>query len=335
MDTFNGRGDIKFGRKNIPINDIKDTLASNAIFSKDDIRLYDRFNRYGFIDFYRHEGVLKEFAFFTKPDLFIIAQYGGLRIDLANIPFFKDSFNRYTNSIYQLQNTNIPNKFKTPFMNIFTNTINSKIDIPDISSDSTQTTGNIMGIDMSIRGHSYKSDNGGDFNVSIVDTSYLEVYHVLKIYDEYMRLLKLGEISPFKKYIVNNIVSDQFSVYKFLIAEDGETIKYFCKFTGCYFNNVPRGDFSDPSDFGKFSVSVHYQDISDSNPIILNDFNRTVKSYSKFNINKPLNVYNNKVAGINNEWAKVPYVVASNDKRSERRAPYGANRYFDYRLKWF
>lgn len=339
MNILDGNGTMSYnnGRttKSFTIENMNEVLAANALFPKNSIQWYTKFNRYGFIDPYKHENVLKEFLFFTRPDLNIFAdQNGTLAAGLKNIPFFQDAKNRHTNSLWQLQSTNVPASRSGPFMNILTNTVASKLDLPEINSESQNTTSNIMGIEISLRGHSLKSDNGYDFTLSFTDSAYLEVYMMAKAYDEYMRRIKTGEASPFNKYIVDNIISDQFSVYKFLIGQDGETIMYYAKLTGVYFTGVPRSDFGDPTDFGKYSLSFHAQFVEDNNPLILQEFNRVVLnslSNKSYNIT---NTWNGKIGAMANEWVSYPIIAAYNDERARRRAPLGAYNYRDYRLKW-
>ena len=221
-------------------------------------------------------------------------------------------------------------------MYLLSNNVTSKLDLPGISADSKESTSNIMGVNIQYRGHSYKSDNGYDFTLSFTDTAYLDIYTMLKAYDEYMRLLKTGEgndrevkFRPIKKYIENRIISEQFSIYKFLIGEDGETILFYAKLTGCYFTDVPRSDMSDPGNDGfKYSVSFHAQFVEDSNPMILSEFNRI--SPAKSNIYMNTYDYENNV--VDNTWARWPKIIRvdrNNDLQVERRGTK-----YDYRLKW-
>jgi hypothetical protein len=223
---------------------------------------------------------------------------------------------------------------KNPFMYLLSNSVTSKLDLPGISSDSRESTSNIMGTTIQYRGHSLKSDNGYDFSLSFEDTAYLEVYTLLKVYDEYMRLLKTGEVSPIREYIESRIISEQFSIYKFLIGTDGETILYYAKLTGCYFTDVPRSDFGDPgSDGFKFSVSFHAQFVEDSNPMILEEFNRVSPSGSRTDTSNCVPTFNYTTNSVDNTWVRFPKIVSvskENDKQVARRKTVR-----DYRMKWF
>lgn len=326
--------------KTMPEKEFKQTLNSNLIFSKKNQDWYNKVNRYGWIDVYNYDRVTREFLFFTKPDLNLIdTSSNNLVSGIKDNSIICDIFKRMPNVVKQLQSSVKDSKGEVnPFMYLLTNAVNSKLDLPSITSESQETTSNYMGINLQYRGHSLKSDNGYDFSLSFKDTSHLEIYSLAKCYDEYMRMIKLGEASPKKEYIENKILSEQFSIYKFLIGSDGETILYYAKLTGCYFTDVPRSDMGDPGDEFKYSLSFHAQFVEDLNPQILKEFsivsgkNFTSKDKSK----SSLPVYNSDGNGlINNKWGRRPYITkaAKNNsiygKRVERR-----DVEYDYFLKW-
>lgn len=348
----NNRKNAELPTYGTEIKNIKKILHSQGFFSKNEIEWYDKINRYGYIDLYNTNRIIREYLFFTKPDLNLIGgdeEYGPFNPshDLnSNIrsasPFIATAYARNKNAVLQLQNSVVKHDGqKCPFMYLLSNALTGKLDLPGISDDSTETTSNLYGTSIAYRGHSYKSDVGFDFSLSFEDTPQLEVYTLAKTYDEYHRLVKLGECSPKKKYITNHILDDQFSIYKFMVGEDGETILYWAKLTGVYIKDVPRDAFSDPSDF-KFSLSFHAQFVEDMSPMIIQEFNSVVAAYSGIGADRALHpkkyssgylpVYeiNSGFNGVNNEWAKYPVVVAYSDNRSNRMWAK-----FDYRLKWY
>lgn len=325
--------------KNIYFSSLNNILAANKIFSRDTIQMYNKFSRHGYIPLYSTEQVTREYLFFTKPDLNLFGDGTGKLLDyhadlnsyLASIPFFVDANIRHQDALRQLQYSVKDSMHKqNPFMYLLSNNVTSKLDLPGISAESKESTSNIMGTSIQYRGHSYKSDNGYDFTLSFTDTAYLDIYTMLKAYDEYMRLLKTGEIKPIRKYIIDRIISEQFSIYKFLIGDDGETILFYAKLTGCYFTDVPRSDMSDPGNDGfKFSVSFHAQFVEDSNPIILSEFNRISPGRIRTNY---ADTYDQTHHVVDNTWVRWPKIVTAykdDDLRVERR---GTIR--DYRMKW-
>lgn len=322
-------------------DNLDDTLAANKLFPKNKIQIFDKISRYGYFPIYQTEQVCKEYLFFTKPDLNIFGDESSNNYDynvdlnkkLKLIPFFIEADERNKAALRQLQySVQGSDDVINPFMYLLSNTVTSRLDLPAISADSKESTSNIMGTSIQYRSHSYKSDNGYDFSLSFTDTAYLDLYTLLKAYDEYMRLIKTGEIAPMKKYIVSRIISEQFSIYKFLIGEDGETILFYSKLTGCYFTDVPRSDVSDPGNDGfKYSVSFHAQFVEDSNPMIINEFNRITPAGKLDNINF-VDTYNFNINAVDNSWVKWPIIITANkdtDLRVKRR---GTDH--DYRLRW-
>lgn len=347
FDIFGVDGDrdkeIKYGKETISMGNLKTTLAANNIYNQEDMKWYTRFNRYGYIDPY-NETANREYLFFTKPDLNIFdvdstegnTDYYSLKLNsgLADIPIFSDAAVRFKNSLVSLQSSvkDMANS-NNPFMCLLSNRVTSRLDLPGISAESNESAANMYGSVIQYRSSSFKSDNAYDFNLSFTDTKYLEIYMLAKIYDEYCRQEKLGSIAPRKRYIVNRVIDNQFSIYKFVVGADGEHILYFAKATGVYISDVPRGDMSDPGQDGfKFSLSFHAQFVEDSNPSILSDFNILTNTTAK----TEMSVYNKDINAVNNKWAGLPYVVKVNkdeDKRAAKAARENHGNYI-YLLKW-
>jgi len=340
--SYTKTGDIGKSRT-FEIKNIGEVMAANRLFKRSEIQMYNKFSRYGFINPYDNEQYLREYLFFTRPDLNLLAGKNKLACkayktagenstrSLEDIPYFVDMLNKQYYTLLSLQSS--MTDLKTPFINLLTNTSSSRLDLPEINAESHETTSNIMGYTMSTRGHSLKSGVGFDFNLQFNDTAYLEVYNLAKIYDTYVNMCRVGEHTNKKDYITNGIDPIQFSIYKFLVGQDGETIMYYAKITGVYINNVPRGDMSDPTDFGKISLGFHGFDVDDSNPAILGEFNSLVGKYLNGTKEAMTMLYSH--GGVNNDWAWLPYVTRNMDARSKRRAPKGSeNTNYDYRLKW-
>ena len=341
-------------------------LGNNLLLPKDvqtvDYK-YRYFNRFGWINPYNYDRAIKEFVFFTKPDLNLFSNVNQLdqttlvgynksgSTGIACNPFIVSVAAKNPWVLGQLQdlhNTKIVETY-SPFMNIFTNNIASKLEMPGIDSESQESTQNIMGTSISYRGHSLKSDNGYDFSLSFVDNSSLEIYSAVKAYDEYIRYLKQGIATPKKDHIENHIDPTKFSIYKFVIGSDGETIMYFAKFTGCYFKDVPRSEFGDWPDGQtlKYSVSFHADFVEDMNPQIISDFDKLIISsigINELRKRQPITQQNfipvHDKDGVNNQWATYPYIIKGTKTNSDgtgsvysKRIDRRGNNY-DYFLKW-
>lgn len=337
MNPLDGKFSFNYGNKNFNLNNGKDILLNNQFLKRRDTNWYCKCTRYGWIDPFDNDRVTKEFLFFTKPDLNIIQnndEYSPTSEELAGrAPVIYEILQRQPKVITQLQH-GVEHEYNINpgnFMYLLSNAKTSKLELPGISGESHESTSTLMGTNIQYRGHSFKSDNGYDFTLSFMDTAYLEVYSLAKAYDEYIKLCKRGILKPKKEYIVNHIDSTMFSIYKFLIGSDGETILYYAKLTGCYIADVPRSDLADPGDDGiKFSLSFHANYVEDMNPYILAEFNAiAIPPSVKLSDCRLLPVYDSNV-GVNNEWGMYPQIQQRDTLRSKRR-----DVKYDYYLRWF
>lgn len=341
----------------IKASDMNDTLNNSLLFGRENIDWYNKFIPFGYLDPYITYTPHRQYLFFTKPDLNIFGSGGDAgyieaghdqRTDYASLtmnpalkqyPIFREAEDKYKPILTQLQySVKGSNNMFNPFMCILSNACTSKLDLPGISAEVNESTTNMLGTGIQYRSHSYKSDNGYDFTLSFTDTKYLEIYMLAKLYDEYMRLQKMGKVAPKKSHITNKILSDQFSIYKFIVGEDGETILFFAKITGVFITDVPRSDMGDPGDDGfKYSLSFHGQFPSDVNPIYINEFNALSKYYMNLNDSegKYMKLYNKNVGYVNNKWCSLPYIetVGIDDLRVAQQKRDGFGDYA-YRLKW-
>ena len=276
---------------------------------------FGMFDRVGILDPTAKLISTKEYVFFTKPDLNIFYDTQGHALSGCNfistegatykndeqnytglfgIPIFEDALIRYKDVLAQLQRSvELTNyKWQSPFMNLLSNNIKSPIDLPTINAEETSTAVNAYGTSISYRESSEKSDEGFEFNIEFEDTKYLEVYMLFKLYDEYERKKKLGIIGPKEKYILNRVLHDQFSIYKFVVAEDGESLIYWAKFYGVYPKGVPRDVMNEIGTDGKvrFTVPFKCQFMDDMDPSILQDFNYLVDPTNKYHFNAKMSM---------------------------------------------
>ena len=312
-------------KPNIKISDFSDLLKSAGYYTRSQIELYNKFSRFGYYNQYTTLVNTREYIFFTKPDLHLFESGNTTKLntEIASDPFFVDMLERYNDVMKQLQISNKENR--SPFINLLCNTVRSKLDMPTISSTDVEGPSNIYGDDIPYRWTSDQSDNNHEFSLDFEDSKYLEVYMFFKIYDEYQRKKSKGIISPpDKNYIFNKILHDQFSAYKIIVGEDGETIIFFAKLWGVYPKKVPREAFSDLSDGEKlkFSVDFNATFIEDSNPTILSEFNILCRRY---NSGSTLPIYNTQKKMIDGDWASMPYIITSTNNAEGRKV---------YKLKW-
>lgn len=333
--------------------DFGPVMQSNNIYNRSDMQWYDKYNRFGVLDPYNGVTTTKEYLFFTKPDLHIYEPgTNKLNPELSNYPFWQDLNNRYPKIIDQLQLSHYaPNtSSNNVFMTILSNAVKNTLDLPGLSASTIENSTNIYGTTINYRGDGYTEDENMSFTLEFEDTKYLEIYQLLKAYEEYERLKRRGMITPpnvgkapvsksgiaYTNYHKYRELHDQFGIYKFVVGEDFETLIYWAYIYGAYFKSVPRDAFSDLKVDGGLRYSVEFGGwlVDDMNPDILINFNKLIRD----NMNVPstnLPVYNTSKHMVDGRWAKVPLISMrkkQNVKATAWTNPTGMQ--YDYVLKW-
>lgn len=313
-------------------DDVRSLIMANGIYDRFDMDWYSKFSRFGVIDPYNALTTTREYVFITKPDLCILNNSGSVSNVLANQPFFVDAVNRYKPIAKQLQSS--ASVSDGPFMSVLSNSITSSLDLPGISVDTVESAGNIMGTRINYRGMS-RGNIDFDFNLEFEDTKYLDVYMLFKMYDEYERLKWQGsldftsaESDRWTNYIINKVLHDQVTMYKFVVGEDGYRIVYWARITGCFPTSIPRDAFSDMNNSEPQKLTVGWKGhfVRDMDPIIITHFNQLVSSKSSGKADLPL--FNQSSHAMDGRWASTPYIdirTVSDSKRGSRR---------EYFLRW-
>lgn len=325
-NRFIGRVDSRYYKShtligsNINISDrsadIAKLIRANGIYDKHEMDWYNKFNRFGVIDPYNAVTTTKEYIFFTKPDLNILTSSGDLNPKLKNEPFFIDAYQRYRPLMEQLQYSY---SYKSgPFLAIISNSVTSGLDLPGVSAATVETSENVYGTHITYRGSTAASHHDVDFSLEFLDTKYLEVYMLFRIYDEYEELKALGKVSPRTDQILNKVLHDQMTAYKIVVGEDGMTILYYARITGVFPLGTNREAFSDMnnSDGQKLSISFHGHSVKDMDPRILSSFNFIVSSRVSGKNDLPLYDRTNK--HVEGSWSSCPYIMYNTNAVSDR-----------------
>lgn len=336
--------------------EVSELMWSNGLYNRRDMGMYTAFSRIPSIDVDNALTNAREYVFFTKPDLHLInLNTGGVASMLEASSFFQDVVSRYTDVCYQLQSSasrsdlNKNRNGESPFINILSNNIRSELSVPDSESDTDVETGaNDYGTKIIYRGTSYTSDQEHNFSIEFEDTKYLETFMLFKIYDEYEKYKNLGLLqlrSPgdsdytndddrWIRYTLNKIIHDQFSIYKFIVGEDGETIIYYCMYTGVFPTGAPRDSFSriENSQTGQaITVNFRANFFRDSDPVIIGSFNHLVESaYSKSRLDRMsyLPIFNSNIHRFDGRWATTPIVRVNVGNGGK------VGRMMQYKLNW-
>ena len=272
----------------------KDLKAQYGLPQREDIDYYTKYYRFGVFDPYNEPESGKEFIFFVKPNLCIL-ENGNLIDELKNMPFFIELKNKWPHVIEQLQYD--ADSSKCPFSFLLSNMVSSSLDLPSVSATTVQNPTNMFGTSYDYRWTSEASDDNHSFSLEFKDTKNLDVYMLFRAYEEYERLkaqgwIKLYKHSRYKSYIQNRVLHDQFGIYKFIVAEDMETIMHYSYFTGVYFASLPRDSFNDANfDEGiKYGIDMKAAFVDDMDPIIIRDFNLLASSYAKLHSNNEVSM---------------------------------------------
>ena len=322
---------------------------ANNIFSRNDIYnkstnpLFHKTWRFGLLNPYGAIASSKEFLFFTKPDLHILQRSdadGGVQNELnvgLSSGFWQDMFKSKKRIIEMLQSSYGDHK-ADPFNHLLQNMVNSNLDIPSLSAPTVETATNMYGVGFSYRGSSEQSDDAPEFSLEFKDDRWLNVYSFFRAYEEYETEKHHGTIRPWKSYIINKIIHDQFAIYKFIVAEDMETIIYWGKYYGVMPTSLPRDVFSsDNFENGlSFSISFKAAFYEDMKPEIIEDFDDLTKDWwDKFdpethNRAYDLDAHNDILDRTDNRTAVAAYVFKDEDSLTAQMSPNG----YVYKLKW-
>lgn len=307
---------------------------SRNLFSTDEIDLYNKTYRFGLLNPDMALSGVREVLFFTKPDLSLFSRGDtdfkaetplSLTKDLQGRTFWQEMFEQRMDAMMALQGS--ADGWNDPFNHLLQNTVSSNLSIPDLSSEGIESTKNAYGVNITYRSSSEASNDSFDFSLEFKDTKWLDVYYFFRMYEEYETLKHHGAVKPWKPYICNKILHDQFAIYKFLLDDDNETVIYFAKYWGVYPKSLPRDTFSNTAfDTGiTYSIDFKGQFFDDSDPIIIDEFNRLSASY--FNKQKyRVDVYNDVLGRIDGRAATSAYIFKEESKRSSTG--------FVWKLKW-
>lgn len=302
-------------------------------FDRSEIDLFNKTYRFGIFNPYGAVTTTREFLFFTKPDLNIFKRYddsgtlygGPILVDeLEAYPYWRDMKKSKKRIIESLQ---LSAKPQDNFNHLLQNQVISNLEIPGLSAETIETPVNMYGVGFSYRGSSEASDDSFDFSLEFKDTKWLDVYYFFKTYEEYETLKHHGSVRPWKGYIMNKVLHDQFSIYKFLVDEDMETILYWAKFYGVMPKSLPRDVFSTATFENGISYSVDFRAafFEDMRPEIISDFNYFSKSYYD-SLPYQVDIYNEIFNRTDNRPAKAAYIEVE-------PSLYSPNGY-TYKLRW-
>lgn len=314
------------------------TMNANGFFTPGDYDDFDRFYVFPRNDPYKMLGTTREYMFVTKPDLHIFANntdISQLNPDIEDDPFFKDLMQRgYQYKVLM----NLQNSFQDvnhlPFVPMLSNYKVSNLELSPINAGDIESSANMFGTRIFYRKPSDNSDDECDFSVEYKDTKFLDCYLWFKAYDQYEQRKYQGKIRPItNEYVRCKILTDQMTIFKFIVGDDGETLLYWACIWGCYPKTVPRDTFSDLDSNGslRFTINWHGNFQSDMDPLILHHFNKLVKDYGMYDASIDMPLYDTTIDAIRQTPAFCPYIAGLDT--DTKTNTYDSNLKM-YKLKW-
>ena len=161
------------------------------------------------------------------------------------------------------------------FLPIFTNMATS-FTPTDTSLDTTNAFRTREGYNIPIPMNTTNSEAAGSLSIGVTETNNLDFYKLLNIWVEYINNVTNGTFTANPDMIKNNMLDYMCSIYYFMIDADGRTLKYWCKYTGCFPTNKPSSSFSyqkGSKDNINYDIPFQYTFKEEMNPQILEDFN--------------------------------------------------------------
>ena len=307
----------------------KKLLRANGIYSRKELNHFDTFYRFPRLDPYNYLGTTREYVFFTKPDLHIFSgmDKGRLNDEIANMPFFLDLMQRGYGG-YVLRDLQYSIDPSTPFVRLLTNSKTSNLDLSAISVDDIESASNMYGTKVFYRKASDHSDEENDFSLEFEDSRWLETYLWFKAFDEYERKKYEGKVTPPNEfYTRKKVLHDQMTIFKFIVAEDGETIVHHSILKGCYPKSVPRESFSDLSGDGHLKFTTHWKCTfqKDCDPVTISHFNYLATLSQGWGTSQEALLWDPDIQAISGEDVMIPYVSLERVTNTK---------YSQYKLKW-
>ena len=302
--------------------DLMRNIRSAGLFEPSDMKYRRVFYPFKRIDPYNRVQGTKEYVFFTKPQIPIVKS-DDLQDQFKKIPYYENLFGRgYKEILQDLSGSGSGDT--SPFIKILTNRISSNIDIPGLQVDVLETAQNFWGTKIIYPKTSMSSDEGMEFTCEFEETKYLEIYHLFKAWDMYRQMKWWGIISPPDYCIQYKILNDHIAVYKFVVGEDGETLLYWCKWTGVFPASISRDTFSEIPNEGPLKLTVNFKVsgwFEDMEPNIIGDFNSLIDNSDKSTKN-PWKIWDYTIGGVSQENMNTPYIFKGKENSAGYKSFY-------------
>lgn len=253
-------------------------------------------------------------VFFVRPDCNFLTDDGkDISSTVKNKTSLYYALKRNPSLIYELvaDNSKVSNN-SHDFMLFLSNKVSSfSLSDEYIKSDTYGQT--YSGHKISYGKHNVESKSAGNFSISFIDDRNFSVYHLHKIWMDYISDVYRGNMAPKTKYIDNRILDYATCCYYIVTAEDGETIIFWSKYYGVFPTTAPSTNYAwakgNIISVPEIEISYNYSFKEDYNPMSLVDLNTNshVAGYSQWY--QP--IYDKKLGHSGMIWVGAPFIMYS------------------------
>ena len=240
------------------------------------------------------------FIFITKPELFIFSKNPGTGVDI-NTDLKRMAFKnmQIDPKFVQYMDTEVLNKtdklipymlsyftkaeypserlmYPSNFLKIFTNNA-LNFDPQDTLFEQVDAFDTKQGFRMPLPNHRTQSQAQGNLAIQVNETINLDFTKLLDIWTSYIANISDGTFQANPKMIREGMIDYMSSIFYFVLEPDGQTLKYWAKYSGCWPMNTPFGNFKytrGAHDTITHDVNFAYTVKEDMDPDILAEFNK-------------------------------------------------------------
>lgn len=158
------------------------------------------------------------------------------------------------------------------------------------------------------------SRTANSIEVSFYDDKKLHIYHLHRLWVEYISDVYRGIIAPTNTNLIQKVLDYAGAIYYFLTAEDNETILFWCKYYGVFPSTIP----STPYSYSKgsiinnpeVSITYNYSFKKEFDPYIFTEFNYNAGSIVKSSTRqiKYAPTYDKYVGSVGKTYVGTPFV---------------------------
>lgn len=227
------------------------------------------------------------FIFMTKPLLFI--DYKNSNTDkknrlaymnMARDPFFvqyldEECENKLDKKLVEILSYNTDKYNVSSFIPMFTNQFRN-FNSGDVSLGTTDAFDTEKGYMETLPTFSDQSKGASQISFQVQEDANMSFTKLLGLWVNYIDNISSGVFDANPDMVLNGALDYMSSIYYFVTEPDGKTLKYWCKYNGCYPSAIPyssisfdRGSF----EFLQLPISFNYTVREDMNPKILEEFN--------------------------------------------------------------